>query len=202
MYLTFDDGPGAYTERLLGYLARYGVKATFFVTDQFSRYSNTLTAIARDGHAIGVHTLTHQWSIYSSKQSYMNDFNAMHKLILDKTGIDTKIFRFPGGTNNTVSRSYSRGIMTELARTMTQNGYVYYDWNVDCGDTLGYSSQKIASTTISQIKNKNFSIVLMHDIKSTTVEAVCTIIEYCIANGYELAAIDESTPVIQFSPAN
>lgn len=202
VYLTFDDGPGPYTERLLGILREYDVKATFFVTNQMPRYRYLLPMIVNDGHAIGVHTLTHQWSLYSSKQSYLNDFNAMHKIILDDTGVDTKIFRFPGGTNNTVSRSYCRGIMAEMARYMTDMGYTYYDWNVDCGDTLGYSPSGIASSVINGIKNRNTSIVLMHDIKYNTVEAMRTIIEYCLANGYEFAVIDESTPLVQFRPVN
>ena len=202
IYLTFDDGPGPYTARLLSYLKEYGVRATFFVTNQMPRYRYLLKDIVNDGHAIAVHTLTHQWSIYSGKTSYLNDFNAMHKIILDDTGVDTKIFRFPGGTNNTVSRSYSRGIMSAMAKHMTDSGYVYFDWNVDCGDTLGYSSSRIASYTIAQIKNRHSSVVLMHDIKSTTVEAVRAIIKYGLDNGYEFAVIDESTPRVQFRPVN
>lgn len=202
IYLTFDDGPGPYTEKLLKYLKQYDVKATFFVTNQSPKYKYVLKEIVEDGHAIGVHTKTHEWSIYSSRKSYLKDFNAMHQIILDETGVDTKIFRFPGGTNNTVSRKYSRGIMTDLASYMTKKGYIYFDWNVDCGDTSGYSASKIAQTTINQIKNRHTSVVLMHDIKRNTVEAVKTIIEYGLKNGYEFAVIDESTPRVQFKPAN
>ncbi len=202
IYLTFDDGPGPYTEKLLKYLKKYDVKATFFVTNQSPKYKYVLKEIVKDGHAIGVHTLTHEWSIYSSKKSYLKDFNAMHKIILDETGVDTKIFRFPGGTNNTVSRRYSRGIMKQMAKYMTDEGYIYFDWNIDCGDTAGYSSSKIAQTTINQIKKRHTSVVLMHDLKRNTVEAVKTIIEYGLKNGYEFAVIDESTPRVQFKPAN
>ncbi len=202
VYLTFDDGPGPYTEKLLGYLREYNVKATFFVTNQMPRYKYLIKKIADDGHTLGVHTLTHQWNIYSSRESYLKDFNTMHKIIKDETGIDTKIFRFPGGTNNTVSRSYSKGIMATMSKTMTDMGYSYYDWNVDCCDTLGYSSTQIANTTISQLKNRKTSIVLMHDIKNTTVEAVKNIIRFGLDNGYEFMAIDESTPPVRFSPVN
>lgn len=202
VYLTFDDGPGPYTEKLLAYLDEYDVKATFFVTNQMPRYRYVIKKIAENGHTVGVHTLTHQWNIYSSKEKYLNDFNAIHKIIEDDTGIDTKIFRFPGGTNNTVSRSYSRGIMSTMSKYMLSQGYSYYDWNVDCCDTLGYSSTQIANTTISQIRNKNFSIVLMHDIKNTTVEAVRTIIKFGLDNGYEFLPIDESIPIVRFSPVN
>lgn len=202
IYLTFDDGPGPYTEKLLRYLREYDVKATFFVTNQSPRYIHLLKTMAKDGHAIGVHTLTHDWNIYSSEEKYMKDFNAMHKIIEEQTDIDTKIFRFPGGTNNTVSRSYSRGIMTKLAKNMTAAGYYYFDWNVDCYDTAGYGSSKIAQTTINQLKGRKTAIVLMHDIKNSTVESVKTIIEYGLANGYAFEPLDESSPAIRFKPAN
>lgn len=202
VYLTFDDGPGVYTERLLNCLRKYNVKATFFVTNQFPKYRYLLKTMAADGHAIGVHTLTHNWNIYSSESAYMKDFNSMHSIIKAETGIDTKIFRFPGGTNNTVSRSYRRGIMTTLANKMVNDGYYYFDWNVDCYDTSGYSASQIASTTIGQIKNRKESIVLMHDIKKATVDAVPTIIEYCLRNGYTFEVLDESSPAVRFRPAN
>lgn len=202
VYLTFDDGPGVYTEKLLNYLRKYDVKATFFVTNQFPQYRHLLKTMAEDGHAIGVHTLTHSWNIYSSEAAYMKDFNSMHSIIKAETGIDTKIFRFPGGTNNTVSRSYRRGIMTTLAKKMADDGYYYFDWNVDCYDTSGYNSTQIFNTTISQIKGRNESIVLMHDIKRSTVEAVPRIIEYCLRNGYTFEVLDESSPAIRFRPAN
>lgn len=202
IYLTFDDGPGPHTEKLLGYLKEYDVKATFFVTNQSPKYQYVLKKIVDDGHAIGVHTYTHSWSIYASVNNYMTDFNKMHDLIYKETGVDTKIFRFPGGTNNTVSRSYSRGIMTTLASKMTNEGYIYFDWNVDSGDTKGYTASQIAQTTINQIKGNKTSIVLMHDLKRNTVSAISTIIEYGIKNGYEFSVLDENSPKIQFKPAN
>ena len=202
IYLTFDDGPGPYTKKLLGYLRSYNVKATFFVTNQNPNYIYLLKEMANDGHAIGVHTLTHNWSIYSSTSKYLSDFNAMHDIIKQQTGIDTKIFRFPGGTNNTVSRSYATGIMTTLNKTMADKGYLNFDWNVDCRDTEGLNSSQIANTTIAQIKNRSQSVVLMHDIKNSTVEAVPTIIRYAQNNGYTFKVIDETAPVVRFKPAN
>ena len=202
IYLTFDDGPGPYTKKLLGYLRSYNVKATFFVTNQFPNYTYLLKEMANDGHAIGVHTLTHSWSIYSGTSKYLSDFNAMHDIIKQQTGIDTKIFRFPGGTNNTVSRSYATGIMTTLNRTMADKGYLNFDWNVDCRDTEGLNSSQIADTTIAQIKNRSQSVVLMHDIKNSTVESIPTIIRYAKNNGYTFKVIDETAPIVRFKPAN
>lgn len=202
VYLTFDDGPNRYTEKLLDYLAEYDVKATFFVTNQNPNYTYVLKKIVDEGHAIGVHSYTHSWSIYSSTSKFMADFNKMHDLILKETGVDTKIFRFPGGTNNTVSRSYSKGIMSSLSSSMTKAGYVYFDWNVDCGDTSGYSASQIAKNTINQISSRKTSIVLMHDLKKNTVDAIKTILKYCVKNGYEFKVLDETSPKIQFKPVN
>lgn len=202
IYLTFDDGPGEYTEKILEILRENNIKATFFVTNQFPRYRYVLKDIVKDGHAIGVHSLTHQWSIYSDKKSYLDDFNAMHKIILDETGVDTRLFRFPGGTNNTVSCNYSTGIMKSLEEHMTKEGYFYFDWNVDSGDTTYYTASEIVRYTINQIDGRHSSVVLMHDIKSRTVEALKEIVRFGLENGYKFEAIDESTPRVQFRPSN
>lgn len=201
IYLTFDDGPGPYTEELLGYLNRYGVKATFFVTNQNSRYQNMIKRIDEKGHAIGVHTLTHKWSIYKSEENYYNDFNAMQAIIKKQTGKTTNIFRFPGGTNNTVSKKY-KGIMTRLSTQMTEQGYYYFDWNVDCNDSRTSDVQRIISDTLQQISKKDCAVVLMHDIKHHTVKAVPAIIEECLREGYTFEVLTEDSPAIRFAPKN
>lgn len=209
VYLTFDDGPGAYTERLLGYLDRYGVKATFFVTNQFPRYQSIIKATHDKGHKVAIHTCSHQiyskdsTNIYSSVSAYMKDFNAMQDIIVKQTGRETNIFRFPGGTNNTVSKSHCKGIMTDLAQQMTDAGYIYFDWNVDSYDSRSTTTtQNIISETISQISKKTDAVVLMHDIHKKTVEAVPAIIEYCLQNGYSFKVLDENSPSVRFRPVN
>ena len=79
VYLTFDDGPGPYTERLLNVLKKYNAKATFFVTDQnlSKGYDNMIKRAYEEGHTIGLHTKSHDYSqIYTSKEAYF------HKLII------------------------------------------------------------------------------------------------------------------------
>ncbi len=202
VYLTFDDGPGVYTEKLLGYLDRYGVKATFFLTNQFPRYQYVIGEIHNRGHKLAVHTLTHKWSIYDSVDNYMADFNAMRDIIFQQTGVETNLFRFPGGTNNAVSKSHCKGIMTTLTQKMTESGYIYFDWNVDCNDSRYKDSQSVISSTIYQISKKTNAVVLMHDIKDYTVEAVPAIIEYCLQNGYSFGILDENAPLVQNKPVN
>ncbi len=202
VYLTFDDGPGVYTEKLLDYLDQYNVPATFFVTNQFSKYKNLIGEAHKRGHVIGVHTSSHKWSIYKSKESYLADFEKIQKTIESQTGRRADIFRFPGGTNNLVSKEQKKGIMTLLSKEMSKLGYVYFDWNVDCNDSRYSNSQDVIESTIQQISKKTNSVVLMHDIKSYTVEAVPAIIEYCLKNGYTFRALDKNSPACQFKPQN
>ena len=133
----------------------------------------------------------------------MKDFNKMQDIIEAQTGQTTNILRFPGGTNNTISKSICPGIMTELTQKMTQAGYYYFDWNVDSYDSRSSSNaQKIINETISQIKNKKNAVVLMHDIHKKTVDAVPAIIEYCLENGYTFKVLDENAPVVRNKPQN
>ena len=202
VYLTFDDGPGPYTAQLLDILKEYNVKATFFVTNQFPKYQNLIGRAYSEGHAIGVHTYSHKWTVYSSVESYVDDFVKMHNLIKVQTGIDTKIFRFPGGANNTVSKKYANGVVSAIANHLTSQGYVYYDWNCDCNDATSATTSQIIENVKRQIANKDYSVVLMHDIKKKTVNAIPAIIEYCLAHGYNLDVITTETPLVQLTIAN
>ena len=202
IYLTFDDGPGAYTEELLGILENYGVKATFFVTNQFPKYEYVIGKIHEAGHVVAVHTATHDWSIYDSVENYLKDFNKMNAIIEKYTGAPTRFFRFPGGTSNTVSKSHCKGIMTKLSQLMTESGYIYYDWNVGSEDTSLTDPSAIINKLIGQVKNRKNSVILCHDIKKHTIAAMPGFIEYGLKNGYTFKVISEETPTVQFKPNN
>lgn len=203
IYLTFDDGPGQYTEELLNILDNYNIKATFFVTNQFPKYQYLIKEEATRGHTIGVHTYSHLWSVYSSVDEYMNDFNAMNTIIYNQTGKYAKIFRFPGGSSNTISRRYCLGIMTTLANKMISDGYQYYDWNMDSTDTASKNTvDSIINNVKRSLKGNSYYIVLMHDIKKNTIEALPTIIEYAKSIGYNFKPITEETPIVHSHIAN
>ena len=196
VYLTFDDGPGKYTSELLDILGRYNVKATFFVTAQFPKYLDQIGREYREGHTVAVHTKTHAWSVYSSVDAYLDDFNQMNSIIEQYTGYQSKYFRFPGGSSNTISRSKQKGIMTTLAQKMTELGYVYFDWNVDSEDAAGASSEKIYKNVTEGISRKEHSIVLCHDIKPNTIAVIEDIVKFGLENGYSFRVIDDNTPIV------
>ena len=196
IYLTFDDGPGPYTGQLLDVLARYGAKATFFVTANDPDHFDLIARAFREGHAIGVHSYTHDYSsIYSSEKAFFDDFLAVEDLIYEQTGSYTNLFRFPGGSSNTISRNYKSGIMSSLAKLMTDMGYVYFDWNVDSGDSLGgaKSSYEVVNNVAAECSGNTVNVVLQHDTKGFSVEAVASILNWGRNNGYTFKALDESS---------
>ncbi len=197
VYLTFDDGPGAHTERLLDILDKYNVKVTFFVTNQRSAYANLIGESYRRGHTIALHTYTHKYSIYKSEETYYADLKKIDDLVFAQTGKRATIVRFPGGTSNRVSTSYSKGIMTTLAKSIGYHGYLYCDWNVSSGDAGGTTStSKVAANVISGMKKHNVSIVLQHDIHGYSVNAVEEIIVWGLTHGYTFLPMDETTPMV------
>ena len=196
VYLTFDDGPGKYTGQLLGILDKHKVKATFFVTGFFKNYLDCLEREVRAGHTIGVHTYTHDYEkVYNSSKDYWADFEQMENLIQQHTGKRAIIFRFPGGSGNTISKKYNEGIMTELVKEADEKGYLYYDWNVlsgDAGETK--DSDKIYKNIVKGCAKHTHSVVLCHDIHEFTVNAMDKTITKLLKQGYVLLSLDESTP--------
>ena len=193
VYLTFDDGPGGYTQRLLDVLDKYNVKATFFVTNQFPKYQYLIGEEAKRGHTIAVHTLTHKWDIYNSVDAYLADFNAMNDIIEQQTGKRTKLFRFPGGSSNTIYCGHNKTAVPDIINVMNEQGNVYFDWNLSSGDAGGTTStaQVIKNVTGSM---RNNSVVLQHDIKKFSVDAVEEIIKYGLNNGFTFKALSVDSP--------
>ena len=198
VYLTFDDGPGMYTEDLLKILAHHKVKATFFVTGFFKNYLDCLTKEAEAGHTIAVHTYSHDYAkIYKSEKAYWDDFEQMEKLIEEKTGERTNLFRFPGGSSNAISAKYSEGIMTKLVKTADEKGLVYFDWNVLSGDAGNTKdSDKIYKNIINGCSNHTHSVVLCHDIHDFTVNAMDKTIAKLLKEGYVLLPLDRNSPTV------
>lgn len=198
IYLTFDDGPGPYTQRLLDILDKYNVKASFFVTGQFSKHLDMIGEAHRRGHTIALHTYTHEFSeIYASTDNYYADLERIKNVCVQQTGVEPKIIRFPGGTANTVSKKYCTGIMTEIAQGVGYRGYLYCDWHVDSQDSIGVTDpDMVAQNVINGVQKRDVSIVLQHDIQKHSVDAVEQIICWGLANGYKFLPMDETTPMV------
>lgn len=195
IYLTFDDGPGAYTEQLLEILEQYNVKVTFFVTAANPEYQWLIGAASEAGHSIGIHTYSHNYdTVYASEDAYFSDLDQMQDIVESETGCRTTLIRFPGGSSNTVS-SFNPGIMTKLTQAVTDMGYQYYDWNVSSGDAgETTSTETVAQNVIDGVSNRRISIVLQHDIKGFSVDAVEKILVWGLNNGYTFLPLTPESP--------
>lgn len=206
IYLTFDDGPYKYTDKLLKILKKYDVKATFFVTNQYPDYRSMIKKEAKAGHTVAVHTYSHDYAkIYKSRRAYLDDLDKMAAIIKKQTGKYPHILRFPGGSSNTVSRNYCRGIMSDLTSYVGDYGYVYSDWNVtsgDAGETT--STEQVYKNVINGIKNQGSkpSVVLQHDIKGFSVDAVERIIKWGLDNGYTFKKMTKKNGIVHHGVNN
>ncbi|AUS94995.1 hypothetical protein CDQ84_12980 [Clostridium thermosuccinogenes] len=197
-YLTFDDGPSENTEKVLDILSKYKIKATFFVVGR-QNMPERYKRILKEGHAIGNHTYSHDYSkIYSSVDAFFEDFDKLNSLLEAFTGQTTDIFRFPGGSHNTVSKSAGGSeIIKEIIEEASKRGYKYFDWNVTASDaTLAggmVPKETIVNNVLSGTKGRKNIIVLMHDAgsKDTTVEALPEIIEGLSAQGYKFGVLSK-----------
>lgn len=177
VYLTFDDGPGPNTDKILDILDEYGVKATFFVVGK-EGYADQYRRIVEEGHTLGMHSYSHKYNeIYASVDAYKDDLNRLHDFLYELTGEDCNVVRFPGGSSNTISKVDMR----ELISYLNEKNMVYYDWNVSSGDATGAykNADQIAANVLENIDQYNNAIILFHDAagKESTVEALPIIIE-------------------------
>ena len=195
-YLTFDDGPSPNTDQILDILNLYGVKATFFVNNKegeenILRYQR----IVNEGHTIGLHSSTHIYrQVYQSEQAFVADYLTNHAYIAQITGVTPVIYRFPGGSNNSVSKLDN----SVFINILNQNGIPYYDWNAYVGDAVKNirSAKQLTENALNGCNGKNDVMILLHDLteKKTTVEALPAIIEGLIERGYVILPIDTSVP--------
>ena len=210
IYLTFDDGPSTeVTGDILKTLEKYDVPATFFVIgyDGDQEKIKLMKRALKDGCTIGIHGTSHSYSkIYASPDDFMNNVTTLHDNLQEDLGIDTRIMRFPGGSSNTVSKDYCKGIMSELVKKVQKEGYMYSDWNVDSTDASGNNipAKKLIKSVKANCDPENYNVILMHDsdAKKTTAEALPKIIEWAQKEGYEFKAMTLDGPSVHHKVNN
>ena len=200
IYLTFDDGPSGYTNKLLDVLKQYNVKATFFITGNGS--DDAIRREYNEGHTVALHSYTHNYGqIYASMDAYFADLNRINDRVERITGHRSNIVRFPGGSSNTVSRK-SKCIMTALAHELTNRGFAYYDWNISSGDAGGTTStDQVYLNVVNHLGNGKY-VVLQHDSKGYSVNAVERIIQYGLSHGYTFERLESNSMTCHHGTAN
>lgn len=174
--LTFDDGPGPYTERLLKCLKENDAVATFFlVGSSVERYQSTVKKAYQMGCEIGNHSWNHPQLTQLDGAALAAQIGNTNQVIKSACGHEPTLLRPPyGAYNSTVGAAAGMPLIL---------------WDVD---TLDWKTRNVQSTVTSVMTDaKDGSIVLMHDIHLPTVEAVERIIPMLKQKGYQLVTVSE-----------
>ena len=178
--LTFDDGPGPYTDHLLDILAKEDVKATFFVLGpNVESNPDVIKRMAKEGHQIGNHTWSHSQLTKVASDKITAEVNRTSDAVKRITGHAPRTVRPPYGAINKRVRS---------ALGTVDNGEIIL-WSVD---TLDWKTRDAAQTVAAVRKDTTpGGIILMHDIHKTTVDAVQESVQALKEQGYTLVTVDQ-----------
>ncbi len=196
MYLTFDDGPSPEnTNAVLDALKEHNIKATFFLVGKnVERHPEVAKRIVAEGHTIGIHCYSHDYnSLYQSVDTYVADFEKAKAVVYEATGVEAKLFRFPGGSIN----SYNKKVYEDIAETMTEKGYIYFDWNASLEDAVHTSTPELllANAKDSTLGRKKI-VMLAHDVVYNTTLCINDLIEQFPE--YQMLPLTEEVMPIQF----
>lgn len=174
--LTFDDGPGPYTERLLRALKKNKAKATFFLVGRnVGKYKKTVKKAYQAGCEIGNHSWDHPQLTALGAGALSAQLNQTNRVVRSVTGHNPTLLRPPYGAYN-----YS---------VKTAAGMPVIMWSVD---TLDWKTRNSQSTINSVMGNaKDGAIVLMHDIHLPTVIAAETLIPRLHRKGVQMVTVSE-----------
>lgn len=206
VYLTFDDGPSGNTDRILDILKEYNVKATFFVLGkETEKDKQTLNRIVEEGHALGMHSYSHKYEeVYASRESFAADFKRLQEYLYQVTGVESHLYRFPGGSSNSVTNTDIHELIDYLGEQET----VYFDWNIASGDAAKetLSAETIFRNSTTGILDRPASVILFHDAvgRESTVEALPYVIEAILGmeNTQILPLTPECEPIQHIRPGD
>ena len=177
--LTFDDGPDIYTDRLLGTLRAAHVRATFFMLGiQVQKFPAVARHVARAGQEIGDHTWDHQDLTQLSPEAARAEIARAKTEIADTIDMEPALFRPPYGSTDPA-----------VAHLIGLLGMPVILWNVDTLDWRDRYADVVSQRAINEARPG--SIILMHDIYPSTVDAVPTIIKGLRQRGFILVTVSQ-----------
>ncbi len=177
--LSFDDGPGDDTARLLDILKENDVHVSFFVLgSRIDSNPELLSRMALEGHEVAGHSWTHKSFTSLNNQQVKAEIMQTRAKIYELTGVDSLAVRPPYGAFNDRVRAVAREL-----------GVYFVNWNVDPVDWKTRSAQKTYDAIINTAANGN--IVLCHDIHSSTVDSMALVIPKLLSEGYQFVTVKE-----------
>lgn len=174
--ITFDDGPGPYTMRLLEQLETYNARATFFmVGTNVSRYPETVKKMKEIGCELGNHTTNHARLTDLDVAGIQNEINVTNQAIQNVIGESATLVRPPYGAVNEAVQS-AAGLPLAM-------------WSVDTRDWELKNAELVKTYMLNTAKDGE--IILLHDIHETTIQAMLQVIPELVNRGYQLVTVSE-----------
>ncbi len=175
--LTFDDGPGRDTNRLLDGLAERGVKVTFFMLGQCAEnYPETVRRVFREGHQLAQHTYDHPTLSTKSDDEVRWELNKTDKILNGHLGLELSyLLRPPYGDYN--------------SHTLTLINRPAIIWSVDPLDWKYRNAQTVRKNIVADAFDG--AVVLVHDIHATSVDGALMAIDDLLDEGYEFVTVNE-----------
>ncbi len=175
--LTFDDGPGPYTGRLLDGLRARGVKATFFMLGQnAAQYGSLVERAYREGHQIANHSYNHPDLTALSYNGIRSQIQGTNAILDQACGAGTSyLVRPPYGSIN----SYTAQVV----------GAPLLFWSVDPLDWKYRDAWTVRNNILADAYDG--AVILVHDIHSTTVDGSLAAIDEMLSQGYEFVTVHE-----------
>lgn len=175
--LTFDDGPHpVWTEKLLDGLKARGIRATFFVIGQSAeKYPELVERMVDEGNQVGNHTYSHVQLTACDESNALEEISKTQEIIYQAAGIDAHYIRPPFG-------SWNEKLQKETSLEAVLWDVDPYDWKVQNTDAVVQSILK---------QTEDGSIILLHDVYETSVEAALKAADIFLERGYRFCTVDE-----------
>lgn len=174
--LTFDDGPGEYTEELLNCLVENNAKATFFMLGQnVEAYPEIAKKVSDAGMELGNHSYSHPDLVTIGAEAAAQQVSNTDAALKATTGFEATVMRPPGGSfNDSVKAAIDHPLII---------------WSIDTRDWATKSEDQTYQVVMDNAQDG--SVVLMHDIHEWSVKAAIRMIPDLIAKGFKLVTVSE-----------
>lgn len=174
--LTFDDGPGPYTECLLDGLKERGVKASFFLIGRsVKEYPEAVKRMEEEGHLIGNHTYNHVKLKGLSPEETRREIQKTDEAVYEITGKHVAYLRPPFGEwEEDLELTYP--VLPVM-------------WTVDPLDWTTENVEEIVDRVVTQAGEND--MILLHDCYDSSVEAALRIVDRLLAEGFDFVRVDE-----------
>ncbi|MCL2397596.1 MAG: polysaccharide deacetylase family protein [Defluviitaleaceae bacterium] len=178
--LTFDDGPhGVHTPALLDGLKERGIPATFFLLGSYAeRHPALVQRMYDEGHLIGNHSYSHPVLTWINRQNAIEELEKTSDIIESITGSRPRVLRPPYGEKDDA--------ILELARQMDMSVIL---WSVDPRDWAYRNATTVRNNILNHTSDG--SIILLHDIWESSVEAALSIVDTFVERGYAFVTVEE-----------